>query len=125
MGSAIWKSWAARMTKPVAVIATDIAFWNPGYGSHRRIEQICQSFSKFFTVKVFVFKTISKRIQSLIDERNYDFEVISYKSYESKFQGKLRTKPEDIHVCPCANGMRIPGKRHSTTSLPRQVLPSW
>jgi glycosyltransferase involved in cell wall biosynthesis len=98
MGSAIWKSWAARMTKPVAVIATDIAFWNPGYGSHRRIEQICQSFSKFFTVKVFVFKTISKRIQSLIDERNYDFEVISYKSYENKFQGKLRTKPEDIHV---------------------------
>lgn len=86
------------MTKPVAVIATDIAFWNPGYGSHRRIEQICQSFSKFFTVKVFVFKTISKKIQAIIDERNYDFEIVSYKSHEKKFQGKLRTKAEDIHA---------------------------
>jgi glycosyltransferase involved in cell wall biosynthesis len=85
------------MAEAVAVIATDIAFWQPGFGSHRRIEQICHTFARFFTVKVLVFQAMTEEARQVIAQRRYPFEIVFHQQYQDQPERALHTTLESIH----------------------------
>lgn len=68
------------MPRPIAILATDVAFWEPGTGSHGRIEQVCALLARRFDLSVLVFREVGPRARTRIEARGYPFDIVPYGS---------------------------------------------
>lgn len=68
------------------VVVTDIAFWNPEYGSHARINSLVQALSERATTTVFLLRSIDMQMKASWNASPLSARVqlISYKEYSKR-----------------------------------------
>lgn len=69
------------MRRPAGLAATDIAFWEPGTGSHSRIVQVCRLLATRVDLTVLVFRKIDEAARAQIEAARYSFEVVSFSTF--------------------------------------------
>jgi len=79
---------AAPRTGPRVVLATDIEFWDRGFGSHTRIIGLLNALSETMDVVVFLFRSLRSGSEAAIRALTPRVRVVSYKQYEE--QAKAR-----------------------------------
>lgn len=74
-----FKTRAAPMKR--IVVLTDIAFWEPGLGSHARITSMARALDACFDVTCFVFRTLTPKTRKQFAALGLRAKLVSYKDH--------------------------------------------
>ncbi|MBB5421874.1 hypothetical protein HDG40_000015 [Paraburkholderia sp. JPY158] len=79
-----------HMSKKRVLVVTDRPFWEPGLGSHARIEALCTELKRDNDLTVFFFGSVYPSREEEIRRAGFEGCVVSFKDYEEAGKGLTR-----------------------------------